>query len=326
MNLHTNISLFKEAVIATSDMLKIQDVYVEKDYWVTLALHEIFKSKVAKEAVFKGGTALAKCHGLIERFSEDVDLAVINREADTNSSLKAKIKTITNVVDRLMPEVEIEGITRKRGMNRKTAHDYPKGAFQGRFGQVRQYIVIEATWLGSSEPNTIGQVSSFITDMMKKAGQDALIEQYNMAPFSVKVLSKQRTLSEKIMSLVRFSQTRDPYKDLSLKVRHIYDIHLMLKDPEVKAFFEGTAFDELLLIVGEGDKQSFKNNNEWIVNHPASVLIFTEPEATWARIEQAYKTTFAEMVYGNLPVAADLIDTLKRVKNRLETVQWTITL
>ena len=74
--------------------------------------------------------------------------------------------------------------------------------------------------------------------MMKATGQNQIIEQYKLQPFIVKVLSKERTLCEKIMSLVRFSHTHDPYTDLANKIRHIYDLHLMLKNEEVAIFFK----------------------------------------------------------------------------------------
>ncbi len=69
MNLHENPSLFKEAVRFTAEQMGILDIYVEKDYWVTKALSLIFSATIGTEVVFKGGTALSKCYGLIERFS-----------------------------------------------------------------------------------------------------------------------------------------------------------------------------------------------------------------------------------------------------------------
>ena len=98
--------------------------------------------------------------------------------------------------------------------------------------------------------------------MMSATGQAAMIEQYYMQPFTVKVLSKERTFCEKIMSLVRFSQTENPYVNLSNKVRHVYDIHMILKDAVAKDFLQPNAFDELLLRVGNDDAISFKNNNK----------------------------------------------------------------
>ena len=111
-------------------------------------------------------------------------------------------------------------------MIRKTAHQYILQNFHGTFGQVREQIIIEATWLGSSEPYTNGEITSYITEMMRATGQDDMIEQYNLQPFPVKVLSLERTLCEKIMSLVRLSQTEEPIIDLANKVRHIYDLYM----------------------------------------------------------------------------------------------------
>ena len=69
MRLHENKELFRDAVLATSQIKGIPEIYIEKDYWVTFALYHIFHSEMAKEVVFKGGTALSKCYRLIERFS-----------------------------------------------------------------------------------------------------------------------------------------------------------------------------------------------------------------------------------------------------------------
>jgi len=69
LKLHINRELFQDAILAAAQHFEIPEIYVEKDYWVTVALYEIFHSKMAEESVFKGGTALSKCHKLIERFS-----------------------------------------------------------------------------------------------------------------------------------------------------------------------------------------------------------------------------------------------------------------
>lgn len=49
---------------------------IEKDWWVTLALKATFQTPYAKSLLFKGGTSLSKSWNLIERFSEDIDLAI----------------------------------------------------------------------------------------------------------------------------------------------------------------------------------------------------------------------------------------------------------
>ncbi len=53
---------------------------VEKDWWVVLTLDSIFSQlEIAKHLLFKGGTSLSKAWHLIQRFSEDIDVA-LNRE------------------------------------------------------------------------------------------------------------------------------------------------------------------------------------------------------------------------------------------------------
>ena len=49
---------------------------IEKDWWVVQSLGIVFSLDVFKHLVFKGGTSLSKAWGLIERFSEDIDLSL----------------------------------------------------------------------------------------------------------------------------------------------------------------------------------------------------------------------------------------------------------
>ena len=67
-----------------------------------------------------------------------------------------------------------------------------------------------------------------------------------------------------------------------------------------------------------------KNNNEWLKTHPAEAAIFSQPEITWENIKSPYKTTFSELVIGDLPKEKELIETLKLVYNRLRKVRWEV--
>lgn len=323
MNLHSNKELLQDAILATAEYLDMRDIYVEKDYWVTVALYEVFHSNIADQSVFKGGTALSKCHKLIERFSEDIDMVVLRNEGENDNQLKKKIRAISKVVDKVIPEIVVEGLTNKMGNIRKTVHQYDK-IFDGDFGQVREHVVVEATWLGNFEPFSEMHVSSYIYDMMKSKGQDELIEQYNMAPFTIQVLSKLRTFCEKIMSLVRFSRTEDPITNLRNKIRHVYDIHQMLKDEEIQQFFSNSDFDDMLIKVGNDDMIGYKNNNDWIPEHPSTALIFDKPQETWEQLSTAYNGDFKDLVTGELPAEGELIETLKQVAARLKKIEWNI--
>ena len=51
---------------------------MEKDFWVCWVLKQLFLSPPLKDhLVFKGGTSLSKVDGMIERFSEDIDLILL---------------------------------------------------------------------------------------------------------------------------------------------------------------------------------------------------------------------------------------------------------
>jgi len=323
MKLHTNKGLFKDAVIATAQKQGIKEIFIEKDYWVTLILKAVFENEIGKETVFKGGTALSKCNSLIKRFSEDIDIVVLRNENETGNQLKKKLKTISKCVENIVPETEIDGITNKKGMIRKTAHSYEK-EFSGKFGQIRNFIVIESSWLGNYEPYEKGIVSSMIYEMMKQLGQQEIIEKYEMKPFEVNVLSPKRTICEKIMSLVRFSYSEKPIEDLNNKIRHIYDIHILLKSSSINDFFNSKKFDSMLQKVGNDDVFSFKNNNEWLKEHPVSALIFDRPEYTWVQLKSTYNSSFKELVYGEFPSENEILETLEIISNRLKYVEWNI--
>lgn len=323
MNLHENPKLFKEAVRATSQEMGILDIYIEKDYWVTKALHTIFSNKIGQEVVFKGGTALSKCYGIIERFSEDIDLVTLRHENETGNQLKNKLKAISQVVNDSMPEIEVAGVTNKLGMIRKTAHEYPK-VFDGKYGQIRDMVILESSWLGNYEPYHTQDISTYIYDMMVNTKQEVLIIQYGMTPFTVQVLDVRRTLCEKILSLVRFSHTEQPIVDLKMKIRHLYDLHKLIGDKEINAFMESGAFDEMLNRVGNDDVEGYRNNNKWLKYHPKEALIFAEPDKVWKELESTYSSDLKGLVYGSLPAASDVLATLMAVAKRVSVIPWDV--
>lgn len=65
---------------AAAQRMALAPAVVEKDFWVCYTLDHLFhRSDFAESIVFKGGTSLSKAFGLIERFSEDIDLILDRR-------------------------------------------------------------------------------------------------------------------------------------------------------------------------------------------------------------------------------------------------------
>lgn len=323
MKLHEDKTLFRQAVQFTSDQKKILPIYIEKDYWVTYVLHTLFNHEIGADTVFKGGTALSKCYKTIDRFSEDIDLVVLRREGESNNRMTIKIRTISDVVSAVLPEVDIEGLTQKMGMNRKTAHTYKK-EFKGDYGQIRDVIVVEATWLGYFEPYTTKQVVSWVGEMMLSNNQASIAEANGVLPFDVRVLEPTRTVCEKIMSLVRFSYGEGAIDDLKKKIRHAYDLHQLLNQKEFAEFFQSEAFAIMLLKVANDDVLSYKNNNTWLAHHPNEAIIFKDVDKVWGELKATYNGDFKKLVYGSFPPDESVLAILKMIKERLTGIEWKV--
>jgi hypothetical protein len=54
-------------------------VIIEKDFWMVWTLKHLFALPDRERFIFKGGTSLSKAFGIIERFSEDIDLVIDRR-------------------------------------------------------------------------------------------------------------------------------------------------------------------------------------------------------------------------------------------------------
>lgn len=62
---------------ASAERRGINPAIIEKDFWVCWTLRRVFAlTDPPAEILFKGGTSLSKAFGLIERFSEDIDLVL----------------------------------------------------------------------------------------------------------------------------------------------------------------------------------------------------------------------------------------------------------
>lgn len=323
MKLHIDKKLFEQSIRFTSDQLQIPAVYVEKDYWVTLALWIIFNSDLSKDVVFKGGTALSKCFKLIDRFSEDIDLVLLKEDGVSDTQHKNKLGKISKLVSQLLPEKEIEGITNKKGNIRKTVHEYDH-CISGDFGQIRDRIIIESSWLGSHEPNLTFEINSLLAETIIKTGNTQIVEDYQLQSFKVQVLAPSRTFCEKIMSLIRFSYFENNIDELKLKVRHTYDLHKLLSTVEIQDFVESNEFKLMMLKVASDDLDSFQKNLIWISNHPAESLFFKKLGEIWPKLVQTYKTDFRNLVYGQLPDPDLVFESLNKIATRLKDIDWHI--
>ena len=76
--------------------------------------------------------------------------------------------------------------------------------------------------------------------------------------------------------------------------------------------------------VANDDIASFKNNNEWLVNHPVDSLMFKDVEAIWKELATVYSSNFKSLVYKNFPNESEILATLTQIQERLKAIEWTI--
>jgi len=126
------------------------------------------------------------------------------------------------------------------------------------------------------------------------------------------------------MCLVRFSYSEEPIKDLKKKIRHIYDLHLMLQEKELSVFFQTLAFDEMLLKVANDDVISYKNSKDWLRFHPIESIMFADVDSVWEELKDTYMKDFKKLVYGHLPEVENIQKTLRVIQKRLLLIQWSV--
>ena len=123
MTLDYNREQFSDAVQATSEYFEISPVYIEKDYWITKLLQRLSRSEYECQVVWKGGTSLSKGYGIIDRFSSDIDIAVLT-EGMSGSQIKSLLSKVDKQMSEILPEREVSGETSKGSRYRKTYHFY----------------------------------------------------------------------------------------------------------------------------------------------------------------------------------------------------------
>jgi predicted nucleotidyltransferase component of viral defense system len=259
MKLHLEKEIFQEFVTLSAVEFSINPIFVEKDYWITLVLSRLAKSKYADESVFKGGTSLSKGYNLIERFSEDVDIAIINDKGKTGNEIKTIIRTIEKEITPDLKELQIEGVTSKGSRFRKSVYEYVTTDKRN----VNNKLIVEINSFANPFPYQRLTIQSMVFDFLMQTNNEKYIEQYNLQSFEVNVLSKEQTLLEKMVSLVRFSYKENAVESISEKIRHFYDLYYLMKDTRCAEFVASDSFKKELGAILDHDRAMFEEPMGW---------------------------------------------------------------
>lgn len=146
--------------------------------------------------IFKGGTSLSKGYGIVERFSEDIDVLVLpgNRGRGASDKLmKAMGEAAATGIGG-----EASGAGAETGRHRAYTVSYP--ATREPTALITTTVLLEMGVRGGSQPHESVAIGSLLGDALRDAGTD-LDDYEDLAPFEVQVLHPARTLLEKLVHI-----------------------------------------------------------------------------------------------------------------------------
>lgn len=232
MNLHENKSLFVDAVLSAAQHLGIKPSYIEKDYWITRTLKKMAEADTDRRTIFKGSTSLSKAYSIGFRFSEDVDVAIVDASTLSGNQLKMLIKKLAKSMTYGLEEIPMEGVTSKGSRYYKAIYGYEANTEFTNAASLEvepmkiDQLMVEINSFANPYPFVARSIDNFIGIFLRGIGREDLIPQYELGEFSLNVLDAKRTLTEKLVSLLRFSLSDNYRYDLPSKIRHFYDFAL----------------------------------------------------------------------------------------------------
>lgn len=314
MKLHINKTLFSDTIRATAQDLNINEEFVEKDYWIALILNIMSISKYAKDVVFKGGTSLLKCYELIDRFSEDIDIAIINNDDKSGNKIKSLIRSVEKEMTVELSEIYIDSVTSKGSQFRKTVHEYncidPKNK--------NNKIIVEINSFANPFPYTIRSVRSFIYDYLLKTKNTNLIKQYNLQSFQINVLDKAQTLLEKLASLIRFSLHENYIENMKKKIRHFYDLYFLINDVDCNSFLKSENFNNEFYKLLTHDKEIFDEPIGWQKRPITESPLLRDFTITWDKLISTYKSELSALAFTPIPDEKEVARSFKELVSRIQ--------
>lgn len=216
--LHKDREQFLEAINLAEHQTGVMAQAIEKDYYVTMILR-LLADRVSY-IVFKGGTSLSKCHKVIKRFSEDIDITV---DTVLSQAEKKQLKyNIVDIVEELGLQIINLGETRSRRDYNKYIIVYDT-VLPMLSEALQPEVLIETSYMAVSFPTDVLSVSSYIGEMMIIEAPE-LIQTYALEAFEMKVQGIDRTLVDKVFAVCDY-YLNDFVRKHS---RHIYDIYKLL--------------------------------------------------------------------------------------------------
>lgn len=313
-----------------SEKTGIANYAVEKDWWVVQTLSIIFDMEIGKHMVFKGGTSLSKAWNLIERFSEDIDLAIDRNffgfTGELSKNQRTNLRRETNkyitefFYNELKEQFKKKGFAEvelniedaiSRDQDPRIIEIYYPNVIESP-GYIKPKVQIEIGCRSMREPYSKQSFTSLVDEHYPDAD-------FAESPIAIPSVNPERTLLEKIFLLHEEFQRPANKRRVDRLSRHLYDIY-QLTDTK---FADKAMEDKELYETIVKHRQSFTrlggvdynlHNPQYINPIPNSDVI-----DKW---KADYKTMQEEMIYGKSPDFDEMIERIKVFIAKINKLEW----
>ena len=312
---------------------KLPQVIIEKDLWVTAVLRALFALDYAENLSFKGGTSLSKCWNLIERFSEDVDIA-INREffgffgnnltvkQISKELRKATCKFIRNNLQfDLARQMKENGISTdlfsvKMNITPVTTIDPEKVfvEYKSVFNAspyIKSTVILEIGGRSMKEPLQKVEIQSFIDKHFSRAT-------FCEKSFEINVVAPERTFLEKVCLL--HEEFFKPSESIRVErmSRHLYDLARMIDTPIAENALQNKDLFQSIVT----HRRMFIAMKDFDYETLSSATInIVPPKSVIAKWEDDYNK-MQTMIYGKSLSFNDIINKITQLNEKIKRLEW----
>ncbi len=290
MNLHEHREDFEQLIAVTASYIGIPQAAVRRDYYIVKLLQNLQNSKYANFCVFKGGTSLSKCYpGSINRFSEDIDLTFVSPE-DMNN--KQYDKTLKQVESAIVQGFTFEKINTQRNARNKSSYVWAQD-------EERDSCKVKLE-IGSSvfpEPFSKKEMRTYIQEYLEAKDMRQIASEFELEPVAVNTLDITRTFLDKVLAVKRHAICGT----LINKVRHIYDVTVLLDRDDIQTFLTNSdSLKELLQLTKNTDSFYLQKRNISEEFNPLSAYCFEDWQECFNNdIRKRYETLHEDLLYTN---------------------------
>lgn len=301
---------------------------VEKDLWVTAMLQIMFGLPCAESLVFKGGTSLSKVWGLINRFSEDIDLAIdrnlFNLDGDLTKKGVKKLRKASSIFVREelchqlqdavnnTPFKDLCQIEAQPDGEGESTYPEPRiisvryqSIFDDKLDYIAPIIKIEAGARSLLEPAENKKINSMIENAMPTIST-------TISETSIKTAVAEKTFLEKAFLLHELFSVSNSI-EARRRSRHIYDLHMMMRNGiEEKAIQDDALWETI------NHHRSTLTSMQGVDYTPdiRDRIQLVPPKECCENWQIDYELMTGSMIYGSRPTFAELMDSMKELEQR----------